>query len=117
MPVPHLHVSDPCVFVTRLMILIFRRKSFKSEGAWNGHVNSPAHKGNDNRCPLCLRVFHSATALIQHMESPTERCAVRSTRVYSSVVSMVSGGFLEVAGEHDDGTARFESQTPPDYRW
>lgn len=46
------------------------------------------------RCPVCLKVFKQASALVRHTES-FGRCRVRFSDVYNELLNEVSGGFLK----------------------
>lgn len=52
------------------------------------------HAIQEFRCPLCLRIFKSATAIVAHMTSPSLRCNIRNTSRFSEVLDRLSGGFL-----------------------
>ena len=66
-------------------------------------------QANDNRCPSCLRVFKSTTALVQHCESPSNRCQIRHTLDYGDALNTLTGGFIGTKGYHPDGTVKYEA--------
>ena len=55
------------------------------------------HMRTDFRCPLCLKIFKSASALVSHCES-AGKCRVKDGNNFKSLLDEISGGFLE--GEH-----------------
>lgn len=58
-----------------------------------GHLQH-AHLKKSYRCPLCLKLFNSASALIGHSES-NGKCKVKKSSVYQKLLDEVSGGFLK----------------------
>ena len=79
------------------------------------HVSSSSAQGQrvtDKpfcRCPSCLKIFYSTTALVQHCESPSNRCWIRHSDDYNRVLDTMTGGLLETDGEHADGTVRYQA--------
>ena len=51
-------------------------------------------KRTDYRCPACLKIFYSPSALIGHSES-SGKCRVRDSALYDKLLDEVSGGFLK----------------------
>jgi len=88
------------------------RKVFPVRTGFVAHLNSPAHKGIDHRCPECLKMFKSATAITQHMEATGSKCKIRDSKNYGKIVGLVSGGIIAVEGQHVDGTVRYEVAEP-----
>ena len=41
-----------------------------------------------------------------HLESPTVRCAIRESKGFGNILHLVSGGHLNIAGRHNDGSNR-----------
>lgn len=54
----------------------------------NGHVK------RNWRCPLCLKIFQTAHALISHSEAGG-KCKVKETSYYDQMLDEISGGFLQ----------------------
>jgi hypothetical protein len=50
-------------------VCFFCRKTFRTRGSLNMHLNSPAHDHHQFKCPKCKRQFKLVSALIQHVES------------------------------------------------
>ena len=53
-----------------------------------------AHMRTNFHCPVCLKRFKNASALISHSES-TGKCQVKESKKYHQLLDQVSGGFLE----------------------
>ncbi|KAM7212557.1 hypothetical protein V8F06_012054 [Rhypophila decipiens] len=83
-------------------------KSFGSGNALVTHI-SAAHRKNAIRveCPTCLRKFDSITALTQHAESQANKCNVRETDEYRQFMDQLSGGIVDTAEKHADGTNKY----------
>ena len=75
------------------------------------------HKGQQNRCPCCFRIFKSASAVTAHMESASTRCNIRQTKGYGNAITLASGGFLALGGRHEDGTVMMTSEKMPEPLW
>ena len=82
---------------------------------------------SDVRCPSCLKLFKSSTALVAHCESPLSRCHISKSNKYGQVIDELSGGFLgarhiirpEVDVKNDNhivGYNQYESTKPPDWK-
>ncbi len=78
------------------------------------HLASGVHRASREQCPGCLRRFGSAAALVQHMESASERCRIKESRHFPNAMTIVSGGYLTVTGYHTDGTVKLED---PEVQW
>lgn len=78
------------------------------------HLASGAHRAAREQCPGCLRRFNGAAALVQHMESASERCRIKESRHFGNAMTIVSGGYLAVTGFHSDGTVKLED---PNVQW
>lgn len=59
------------------------------------------------RCPACLRIFKSATALVQHAESQSYKCDIRESEKYRQAVDQITGGFIDAVGKHADNTVKY----------
>jgi len=57
------------------------------------HLNS-AHREVDCRCPNCLKIFKSVSALIAHCEAVGSRCGISTTNKFAQVIDAFSGGFV-----------------------
>ena len=73
------------------------------------HLKSNAHLTELSTCPICLNQFHSAAALVQHLESQTNKCNARNDPRFRQIVDQVGGGTLDTAGTHEDNTPRYFS--------
>jgi hypothetical protein len=87
-------------------------KIFDTENKFKGHQGSDIHRGLDYRCPKCLKIFKSATAITQHMDSPGSRCYVRESNAYGQILGMVSGGLMQIEGLNEDGTPIYTTVEP-----
>jgi hypothetical protein len=56
------------------------------------------------KCPMCLKYFKSATALMAHCESRGARCQINKADDFNIFLDRISGGFLGV-----------EEKTRPDH--
>lgn len=83
-------------------------KSFGSGNALVAHIPA-AHPKKALRveCPTCLRKFDSITALTQHSESQGVKCEVRKTEEFRQFVDQLTGGIVDTADLHDDGTNKY----------
>lgn len=79
---------------------------------FKSHLDSPAHRGVDHRCPGCLKIFKSATAITQHLESPSTRCKVQSLNIFQQTVTLVSGGFLDATQVGETEIPKFTAEAP-----
>lgn len=48
------------------------------------------------KCPICLKYFNNATALISHCEAAGARCRINKTDSFNIWLNRMSGGFLSV---------------------
>lgn len=71
------------------------------------HITS-IHRITEFRCPSCLRLFKSATALVAHCETASARCRISGTRKFGQAIDEFSGGFLEVKGKKRPDVNRFD---------
>ncbi|KAI1391400.1 uncharacterized protein F4822DRAFT_427249 [Hypoxylon trugodes] len=75
---------------------------FKYPKGLINHLRSPAHSGNEFRCPGCRVVFTSAASWAQHAETVnTSRCRVAQTEVYGLALNAITNGALEVELHED----------------
>lgn len=88
------------------------RKNFANVFALEAHLLSPAHTGGDSRCPFCLKMFKTTTALVQHAESASTRCKIRETVQYGQAMDIFTGGLIETQGYHQDGTIKYKAVDP-----
>ncbi|KAK2745419.1 hypothetical protein FQN57_003762 [Myotisia sp. PD_48] len=84
-------------------------KSFKNLDAFEQHLASGVHSGGVVRCPGCLRMFKTTTALVAHAESASVRCRINQTTNFGVVMNDISGGILETTGYHHDRTVKFKA--------
>ena len=94
-----------------------------------GHLRN-AHLKTSYRCPLCLKIFRSPSALVSHSEAGG-KCKVKKSSMYDKLLDEVSGGYLKAhhlkepkvykpgnalvkAGERIDGVmdTKFEAKLP-----
>ncbi|OJD14207.1 hypothetical protein AJ78_05421 [Emergomyces pasteurianus Ep9510] len=87
-------------------------KVFDSEKEFDGHIKSGIHMGGVFRCPGCLRMFKTSTALTAHCESATVRCKVNKDENYARVMDEISAGLIEPDGENEDGSIRYRTVPP-----
>lgn len=85
------------------------------------------HKIDRIRCPQCLKLFKSHTALISHCENATARCKLNRSDRFGQIMDEFSGGFLtakrtrrpdnevEIDGGRID-YVKFESCVPEDLK-
>ena len=60
----------------------------------DGHLQT-AHLRRDFRCPLCLKIYKSAHALVSHAESGGS-CKVKDSKKFGDLLAEISGGYLDV---------------------
>ncbi|EDN09328.1 predicted protein [Histoplasma mississippiense (nom. inval.)] len=87
-------------------------KVFDSEKGFESHIKSGIHMGGVFRCPGCLRMFKTSTALTAHCESATVRCKVNKDENYARIMDEISAGLIEPAGENEDGSIRYRTVLP-----
>lgn len=63
------------------------------------------------RCPVCLRLFKSVTALVSHCENTSSRCQINRGSSYSKLMADISAGLLETKGSLIDGTPRYSTSS------
>ncbi|KAJ9665292.1 hypothetical protein H2201_004584 [Coniosporium apollinis] len=84
------------------------------------------HRPSQLRCPSCLKLFKSITALVSHCEAANSRCSIQRSERFGQAIDEFSGGFLGVReaerediSEEVDGYVveytRFEGTLPPDW--
>ncbi|KFY45928.1 hypothetical protein V495_02728 [Pseudogymnoascus sp. VKM F-4514 (FW-929)] len=84
-------------------------KLLNSSQALYMHLQSNAHLTELSTCPTCLNQFNSGAALMQHLESQTNRCNARDGRHFRQLIDQVAAGMVDTAGTHDDNTHKFYS--------
>lgn len=85
------------------------RKSFTQSFALEAHLLSPTHTGGKTRCPYCLKIFKSTTALVQHAESATTRCKLRESAHFGEAMDAFTGGLIETHGYNPDGSIKYRA--------
>ena len=58
-----------------------------------GHLRV-THLKTSYRCPLCLKIFRSANALVSHSEAGG-KCKVKKSSMYDKLLDEISGGYLK----------------------
>lgn len=66
---------------------------------------SQAHQSDEITCVVCLRVYNSPVAYTQHFESQGKKC--RAREVGSNVISMATGGIINITGKNRDKTPKY----------
>lgn len=103
---------------------IYDSKGMKTPMELEKHVEDE-HKIDRIRCPSCLKIFKSYTALIAHCESASSSCRIAKSDKLGQMIDEFSGGFLtakKIARPDNDreidGTTisytKFEATTPGD---
>ncbi|KAI5310437.1 hypothetical protein KEM55_007161 [Ascosphaera atra] len=85
-------------------------KSFRDLKAFEAHIRGPEHSSGNFRCPGCLRLFKSITALIAHCESASVRCSVNKSQNFSRIMADISAGLLDTDGFNADGSVRYKAK-------
>ncbi|KZM24205.1 Protein S-acyltransferase [Ascochyta rabiei] len=106
-----------CPFVCEL--------TFETPADLNKHINGD-HRLTRMKCPMCLKYFKSATALMAHCESRGAKCLINKSDNFTLFLDRMSGGFLgvkeKVRPDHlnnptvlltDPETGRVERYKPP----
>ncbi|KAF2126792.1 hypothetical protein P153DRAFT_321511, partial [Dothidotthia symphoricarpi CBS 119687] len=70
-------------------------QTFPSPADMNKHIMND-HRITRMKCPMCLKYFRSATALMSHCESRGARCQINKADDYNMFLDRLSGGFLGV---------------------
>ncbi|KAI9827347.1 MAG: hypothetical protein M1819_006989 [Sarea resinae] len=83
-------------------------KTYTTSFPFEAHMRSHLGDTAKLRCPCCLRLFDTATALIQHCETATSRCRINQSDKYGVAIDQFSGGLLEAKGRHEDGTIKYK---------
>ncbi|KAF2199745.1 hypothetical protein GQ43DRAFT_456939 [Delitschia confertaspora ATCC 74209] len=73
-------------------------QTFTTPADLTGHILSE-HRITIMRCPRCLKVYKTATALIGHCESGSGRCRINECEDYAEFLDRLSGGFLYATEE------------------
>jgi len=78
------------------------------------------HAVRSHRCPACLKLFKTASALVDHCDSPVNRCWIRKTDDYAKHIDKITGGYVSVVRqdeeEEDAWGSKFEV-TKPVFGW
>lgn len=82
-------------------------KVFKTSGRLVGHLRSPAHGDKTYRCPYCLKMFKTLTAITSHAESSSMNCRIRETDGYNAFLDQLTAGMVDVGGQNEDGTLQY----------
>ncbi|KAK7749953.1 hypothetical protein SLS53_000535 [Cytospora paraplurivora] len=86
------------------------KKSFTKQAALIQHLRSAAHNGTKASCPACLRHFESLYALAAHVESQSQKCYMRQSKVYNIFLHQLTLGMAEVGGSHGDFMQKYQLQ-------
>ncbi|KAG6006563.1 hypothetical protein E4U21_006861 [Claviceps maximensis] len=86
-------------------------KVFKNRGQLVSHLRSPAHGDQSFRCPYCLRMFKSLTAISSHVESSSVNCRIRETDGYNAYLDQLTAGMVDIGIQNEDGTPRYTTKT------
>lgn len=92
------------------MTLHLNRKSFTKKAALIQHLRSAAHSGTKASCPACLRHFESLYALAAHVESQSQKCYMRQSKMYNIFLDQLTLGMAEVGGSHSDFMQKYQLQ-------
>ncbi|EEH35558.2 hypothetical protein PAAG_06605 [Paracoccidioides lutzii Pb01] len=84
-------------------------KLFDTEKDFNSHIKSGIHLAGTFRCPNCLRMFKSVTALTAHCESASVRCKINKDKNYAAIMDEISAGLIGADGENEDGSVRYRA--------
>ncbi|KAK2785194.1 hypothetical protein FQN51_003937 [Onygenales sp. PD_10] len=84
-------------------------ESYQTQKEFESHLLSGVHNGGIFRCPGCLRLFKTNTALIAHCESASVRCKVSLNPRYAEIMDEISGGLLETSGVCEDGSIKYRA--------
>lgn len=85
-------------------------KVFDSQQAFEDHIHSDEHNKGTFRCPGCLKLFKSITALVAHCESASVRCAISRSENFSKILSDISAGILDTDGFNPDGSVKYKAK-------
>jgi len=83
----------------------------QTEDSLTAHLKSKLHTSTEYLCPECHRSFKAAAALIDHFDSASTSCHIRSSQMYQDAVEVASGSFLLVK-EDDRGRREQEVNAP-----
>ncbi|GME28800.1 putative C2H2 finger domain protein [Neofusicoccum parvum] len=64
------------------------------------HHISTIHAIAQLRCPQCLKLFKSVTALVAHCEAATSNCGISRSDRFGQAIDKFSGGFLGARDAH-----------------
>ncbi|KAL4889522.1 hypothetical protein BDV59DRAFT_210311 [Aspergillus ambiguus] len=84
-------------------------KGFAQREKFEEHVLQKAPMARRVQCPGCHRIFKSTAALVAHLETGSARCDMSSGDYYAQLMDELTGGLVQVAGYHEDGTVKYEA--------
>ncbi|KAK2608727.1 hypothetical protein QQS21_002716 [Conoideocrella luteorostrata] len=84
-------------------------KVFKTRGGLIGHLRSPAHGDITYRCPCCLKIFKSLTAITSHAESSSVHCRIREMDGYEAYLDQLTAGIVSIENRNKDGTWKYST--------
>lgn len=100
-------------------------QTFSTPEDVNKHILND-HRITHMKCPMCLKYFKSATALMSHCESRGAKCQINKADDFNMFLDRISGGFLGVCEKirpdhvnnpvsliQDPETGRMEKYKPP----
>ncbi|KAG1748897.1 uncharacterized protein EDB91DRAFT_1235465 [Suillus paluster] len=67
-------------------------RTFRTSGALNSHINSPAHDADEFKCPKCKRKYKLVSGLMQHIES--EGCGIARFQVVEDLTRGLVDQFM-----------------------
>ncbi|KAG5982868.1 hypothetical protein E4U55_001199 [Claviceps digitariae] len=82
-------------------------KVFKTSGQLIAHLRSPAHGNQSFRCPYCLKMFKSLTAISSHVESSSVNCRIREADGYNAYLNQLTAGMVDIGRQNEDGTLQY----------
>ncbi|KAI5291323.1 hypothetical protein KEM52_000208 [Ascosphaera acerosa] len=95
------------------------QKTFNTADELEDHVRGEEHSAGPFRCPGCLRLFKSITALVSHCESASVRCSISRSENYSRILNDLSAGVLDTDGYNRDGSIKYKARPfdPNSVQW
>ncbi|KAF2278798.1 uncharacterized protein EI97DRAFT_431044 [Westerdykella ornata] len=89
--------------------------SFDIPSDLSNHIISD-HRIIRMRCPSCLKLFQSCSALVGHCASSTTKCRIRKADNFGTFLDRLTGGFLgveeEIRPDHKDQQYTFVVENP-----
>ncbi|ORY13178.1 hypothetical protein BCR34DRAFT_600102 [Clohesyomyces aquaticus] len=71
------------------------KQKFDIPADLNKHINED-HRIAKMRCPSCLKLYQSCTALVAHCESRGSKCRINQAEDFNVFLDRLTGGFLSV---------------------